>query len=59
MDEFLTDEQQADVVRKWIRENGGYMLGGLVIGPVNEIVGDRDANLLVASIHQIGHVGAI
>jgi predicted negative regulator of RcsB-dependent stress response len=32
VDEFLTDEQQADVVRKWIRENGGYMLGGLVIG---------------------------
>jgi predicted negative regulator of RcsB-dependent stress response len=32
VDEFLTDEQQADVVRKWIRDNGAYMLGGLVLG---------------------------
>lgn len=32
MDEQLTDEQQADVVRKWLRENGAYLLGGLVLG---------------------------
>ena len=32
MDEFLTDRQQADIVRKWIRENGAYMFGGLVLG---------------------------
>ncbi len=32
VDEFLTDQQQADVVRKWIRENGAYVLGGLVLG---------------------------
>lgn len=32
MDEFLTDRQQADIVRKWIRDNGAYMLGGLVLG---------------------------
>jgi predicted negative regulator of RcsB-dependent stress response len=32
VDEFLTDHQQADVVRKWIRENGAYVLGGLVLG---------------------------
>jgi predicted negative regulator of RcsB-dependent stress response len=32
VDEFLTDQQQADVVRKWIRENGAYMLGGLILG---------------------------
>jgi predicted negative regulator of RcsB-dependent stress response len=32
VDEFLTDEQQADIIRRWIRENGAYMLGGLVLG---------------------------
>ena len=32
MDEHLTDEQQAEKVRKWLRENGGYMLGGLALG---------------------------
>jgi len=32
VDELLTDRQQADVVRKWLRENGGFMLGGLVLG---------------------------
>ena len=32
VDEFLTDQQQADVVRKWFRENGAYVLGGLVLG---------------------------
>ena len=32
MDEQLTDEQQAEVVRKWLRENGAYLLGGLVLG---------------------------
>ena len=32
VDEQLTDEQQADVVRKWLRENGSYLLGGLALG---------------------------
>lgn len=32
VDEQLTDEQQAAVVRKWLRENGGYLLGGLALG---------------------------
>lgn len=32
MDEHLTDEQQAEVVKKWLRENGGYLLGGLAVG---------------------------
>ena len=32
MDEQLTDEQQAEVVRKWLRDNGAYLLGGLALG---------------------------
>lgn len=32
VDENLTDEQQADIVRRWIRENGTFVLGGLVLG---------------------------
>lgn len=28
-DENLTDEQQADIIRKWLRENSPYMLGGV------------------------------
>jgi len=32
VDEQLTDEQQAEVVRKWLRENGAYLLGGLALG---------------------------
>ncbi len=31
MDELLTDAQQADIVRKWLRENGPYLFGGLVL----------------------------
>lgn len=32
MDEHLTDEQQAEVVKKWLRDNGSFLLGGLVLG---------------------------
>ncbi len=32
VDENLTDEQQAELVKKWWRENGLYLVGGLVIG---------------------------
>lgn len=32
VDENLTDEQQADLVRRWVRENGTFVLGGLALG---------------------------
>ncbi len=32
VDENLTDEQQADIVRQWLRENAMFVLGGLVLG---------------------------
>lgn len=32
MDDFLTDQQRADQVRGWLRENGWYLLAGLVLG---------------------------
>lgn len=32
MDELLTDQQQAEVVRTWLRENGWMILAGLVLG---------------------------
>lgn len=32
MDELLTDQQQAEVVRNWLRENGWVILVGLVLG---------------------------
>jgi predicted negative regulator of RcsB-dependent stress response len=32
VDEQLTDQQQAAIVRKWFRENGSFVLGGLVLG---------------------------
>jgi predicted negative regulator of RcsB-dependent stress response len=32
VDEQLTDQQQADIVRQWVRENGAFILGGLVLG---------------------------
>ena len=32
MDELLTDQQQAEVVRNWLRENGWVVLVGLVLG---------------------------
>lgn len=31
-DENLTDEQQAEIVKNWFRENGLFLVGGLVIG---------------------------
>lgn len=31
-DEFLTDQQQAEVVRNWVRQNGLYLVGGLLLG---------------------------
>lgn len=32
MDELLTDQQQAEIVRNWLRENGWMILAGLVLG---------------------------
>lgn len=32
MDENLTDQQQAEKLRIWLRENGWYLLGGLALG---------------------------
>lgn len=34
MDDNLTDQQRADQVRNWLRDNGWYLLGGLVLGLV-------------------------
>ena len=31
VDEQLTDEQQAEIVRNWLRENGGFIFGGIVV----------------------------
>ncbi|MBT8441909.1 MAG: tetratricopeptide repeat protein [Gammaproteobacteria bacterium] len=31
MDEQLTDEQQAEIVRNWVRDNGGFIFGGIVV----------------------------
>jgi predicted negative regulator of RcsB-dependent stress response len=32
VDENLTDEQQADIIRRWLRENGLFIMGGLGLG---------------------------
>lgn len=32
VDENLTDEQQADLIRQWFRENGFFALGGIGLG---------------------------
>lgn len=32
MDEFLTDDQQADRARQWIRENGIFIAAGVLLG---------------------------
>ncbi len=32
VDELLTDQQQAERVRQWLRENGGFILAGLLLG---------------------------
>ena len=32
VEENLTDEQQAELVKNWWRENGLFLVGGLVIG---------------------------
>jgi predicted negative regulator of RcsB-dependent stress response len=32
VDENLTDEQQAEIIRQWLRENGLFILGGLGLG---------------------------
>jgi len=32
VDEFLTDEQQADRARSWVRENGVFIVAGIVLG---------------------------
>jgi len=31
-EENLTDEQQADIIRQWLRENGLFIFGGLGVG---------------------------
>jgi len=31
VDEQLTDEQQAEIARNWLRENGGFIFGGIVV----------------------------
>ena len=31
LDEMRTDEQQAEVVRQWLRENAGFVIGGVVV----------------------------
>ena len=32
MDELLTDQQQAEVVKSWLRENGPWLVAGVVLG---------------------------
>jgi predicted negative regulator of RcsB-dependent stress response len=32
VDEFLTDEQQADRAKSWLRENGVFLVAGVVLG---------------------------
>jgi predicted negative regulator of RcsB-dependent stress response len=32
VDEFLTDEQQADKAKQWLRENGVFLAAGIVLG---------------------------
>lgn len=32
MDEFLTDDQQADRAKQWLRENGVFVVAGVVLG---------------------------
>ena len=32
VDEYLTDEQQAEVVKRWLRQNGLFMVLGVVLG---------------------------
>jgi len=32
VDEFLTDEQQADRAKQWLRENGVFIAAGVVLG---------------------------
>ena len=32
VDEFLTDEQQAEVVKRWLRQNGLFMVLGVALG---------------------------
>ncbi len=31
-DDFLTDEQQADQVKSWLRQNGPFLIAGVVLG---------------------------
>lgn len=31
MDEFLTEKEQIDLIRRWWRENGWYLIGGMAI----------------------------
>ncbi|HUO81725.1 MAG TPA: tetratricopeptide repeat protein [Gammaproteobacteria bacterium] len=32
MDEFLSEREQVEVLRRWWRENGAWIIGGLVVG---------------------------
>lgn len=32
MDEFMSEKEQVEALRKWWKENGGYIIAGLVLG---------------------------
>ena len=32
MDDNLTDQQQAERIKNWLKENGKFLIGGLVLG---------------------------
>ena len=32
MDEYLTDSEQVERIKQWWRENGWYLIGGVVLG---------------------------
>ncbi len=34
MDEFLSEKEQIDQIREWWRENGWYLIGGVVLGVI-------------------------
>jgi predicted negative regulator of RcsB-dependent stress response len=47
VDDYLTDEQRARQVRDWLRDNGWYLLGGLVLG-LGGLFGMRQWNAYTA-----------
>ena len=32
MDDNLTDQQQAELIKNWLKENSKFLMGGLVLG---------------------------